>query len=178
MLYLPIRFIKDAARSVKRICKEEFNKVKDSALTELLGISALIVTMFALRREGDHEVLHLWCVHRKDIAICPRCSAISDNVHDEEERCIRHLDIWGKKTFLHFLSRRFKCDQCGKPFTEELPFVEALRRQTIALERHIYELCKSGNRKNVAGKVGLSQSTVRDIFKRWASLDSHGTEPS
>ena len=72
MLYLPIGFIKDAARSVKRICKEEFNKVKDSALTELLGIPALIVTMFALRREGDQDVLHLWCAHREDIAICPR----------------------------------------------------------------------------------------------------------
>lgn len=39
MLYLPIGFIKDAARSVKCICKEAFIEVKDSTLTELLGIS-------------------------------------------------------------------------------------------------------------------------------------------
>ena len=36
MLLLPLAYIKDAARSVKRICREEFRKVKDSALTELL----------------------------------------------------------------------------------------------------------------------------------------------
>lgn len=169
MLYLPIEFIKDAARSVKRICQEEFTEVKDSALTKLLGIPGLVVTMFALRREGDHEVLHLWCAHPEDIAICTRCGAICDDVHEEEQRCVRHLDIWGKKTVLHFLSRRFRCNQCGKPFTEELPFVERCRRHTIAFERHVYELCKSCNRKKVAGKEGLSQSTVRDIFKRWAT---------
>ncbi len=45
---------------MKRICKEEFTEVKDSALTELLGIPTLVVKMFTLRREGDHEVLHLW----------------------------------------------------------------------------------------------------------------------
>ena len=137
MLYLPIGFIKDAGRAVKRICKEEFTEVKDSALTELLGIPALVVKMFALRREGEHDVLHLWCAHREDIAICPRCGKICDNVHEQEDRCVRHLDIWGKMTFLHFLSRRFKCDQCGKPFTEDLSFVEANRRQTIAYEKHI-----------------------------------------
>ena len=90
MLLLPIGFVKDAARAVKRICKEEFTEVKDSALTELLGIPTLVVNMFALRREGDHEVLHLWCAHRGDIAICPRCGAVCDNVHEEEERSVRH----------------------------------------------------------------------------------------
>ena len=176
MLLLPIGFIKDAARAVKRICKEEFTEVKDSALTELLGIPTLIVNMLAIRREGDHEVLHLWCSHREEIGICPRCGTTCYDVHEEKERCIRHLDIWGKKTFLHFLSRRFKCDQCGKPFTEELPFVEAHRRQSIAFERKIYEQCLSSNRKRVADQEGLSQSTVRDIFSRWARFKLDGSK--
>lgn len=137
MLYLPIGFIKDAARSVKRICKEQFIKVKDSVLTELLDISTLIVTMYCLRREGDHEVLHLMCAHREEIALCPVCGEISDSLHSEISRCVRHLDIWGKKTFLHFMSRRFKCNQCNKVFTEQLPFIEEHRRQTIAFEKHI-----------------------------------------
>ena len=153
MLYLPIGFIKDASRAVKRICKEQFTKVKDSTLTELLGISMLIVTMYSLRREGDHEVLHLWCAHREEIAICPVCGKISDSIHDEEKRCIRHLDIWGKKTFIHFTSRRFKCEQCDKAFTEQLPFVEEYRRQTLAFEKHIYESCLSSNRKKVAKQL-------------------------
>jgi len=62
----------------------------------------------------------------------------------------------------------FKCDQCGQPFTENLAFVDPHRRQTIAFEHHIYESCISSNRKRVAIREGLSQSTVRDIFNRWA----------
>lgn len=165
-----LTYIKDAARAVKRICKEEFKEAKDTALTELLGMSMLVVTMYAMRIEGDQHVLHVWCTHREEAAICPRCGAISETIHDESERCVRHMDIWGKRTFLHFYSRRFDCDQCGKAFTEELSFVEAHRRQTIDFERHVYESCLGGNKKKVAVSAKLSQSTVKEIFNRWAKL--------
>lgn len=168
MLLLPLSYIKDAARSVRRICDELFIKAEDSFFTQLLGISSLVVTMYALRKEGEHEVLHLQCAHRDEVAVCPRCGMLSTSVHEEKRRCVRHLDVWDKRTFLHFLSRRFMCEQCGKPFTEELSFVEKLRRQTIAFEEHIYTLCKAGSRKKVAQKEGLSQSTVKDILNRHA----------
>lgn len=168
MLQLPLHFIKDAARSVKRVCLDNFTKAKDSVLTDLLGIPTLIVTMYNLTREGDHEVLHLWCNHRDDMALCPDCGTVSDSLHAEKHRCVRHLDIWGKKTFLHFLSRRFKCQYCDKVFKEQMLFVEEHRRQTTALELHVYESCLASNRKKVANQIGLSQSTVRDIFNRFA----------
>ena len=80
MKLLPISFIKDAARSVKRVCKEEFKKA-DSILTELLGIPSLIVTLYMIRREDEYEVLHLYCVHRNSVAICPKCGAITEDLH-------------------------------------------------------------------------------------------------
>lgn len=163
-------YIKDAARSVKRISQEEFKKVEDTTWTELLGIAGLVVTMYALRREGDQEVLHLWCVHKEEIAVCPKCGSMSQTIHDEEPRCVRHLDIWGKRTFLHLLSRRFNCEECDKPFTEELPFVECYRRHTIKFEQSIYESCISSDKKSVARNSGLSQSTVKDIVNRIGSL--------
>jgi transposase len=168
MLLLPLHFVKDAAKSVKRICLDHFKEAEGSLLTELLGISALIVTVYNITREGEHDVLHLWCNHRDDIALCPDCGTSSDNIHSERHRCVRHLDIWGKKTFLHFLSRRFRCENCGKVFNEQLPFIEEHRRQTIALEQYVYESCLSSNRKKVAKQNGLSQSTVRNIFNRLA----------
>ncbi|BBO89369.1 ISL3 family transposase [Desulfosarcina ovata] len=163
-------FVKDAAKSVKRISQQEFTSVADNTLTELLGIATLFVTMYALRREGDEDVLHLRCAHREEVALCPHCGALSTKVHQEEPRCVRHLDVWGKKTFLHFLSRRFECDQCGKVFTEELPFVDSHRRQSSAFEMRVYQSCLTSTRKDVAKREGLSQSTVKEIFNRLAAL--------
>lgn len=170
LLTYVIPFVKDAAKAVKRICREEFKEVMDDTLTELLGIATLMVKMYAIRREGEHEVLHLWCAHRAEVAVCTRCGALSTKVHQEEERCIRHLDVWGKKTFLHFLARRFQCEHCGHPFAEELPFVDSHRRQSTAFERNVYESCVAGTCKAVGVREGLSYSTVREIFNRWAAL--------
>jgi len=124
--------------------------------------------MYAMRKEGEQEVLHLWCKHKADVAICPRCGAISETIHDEEPRCVRHLDVWGKRTFLHFLSRRFDCEQCRRSFTEEFAFVDAKRRQTRAFEQEVYKACIGSNKKKVAKDKDLSQSSVRDIFNRLA----------
>lgn len=170
-LLLPfIPFIKDAARAVKRICEADFKEVVDETLTELLGIATLVVRMYAMRREGDHEVLHLWCAHREEIAVCTHCGALCTTVHQEEHRCIRHLDVWGKKTFLHFMARRFQCQCCGHTFAEELSFVDSHRRQSIAFEKHVYDSCVGGTCKAVAVREALSHATTRSIFNRWAAL--------
>ena len=168
MKLLSLAYIKDAARSVQRICEEMFTEAADSVLTELLGIATLKVNMYCLRSEGEEEVLHLRCSHRDDIAVCSCCGTASEAIHEEKERCVRHLDIWGKRTFLHFYSRRFMCEQCQKTFTESLPFIEKFRRHTVAFERHIYERCKAGCRKKVAVKEKLSQATVKEILNRFA----------
>ena len=167
-------FIKDAAKAVKRISQSEFTRVTDDTLTELLGIATLFVQMYALRREGDQEVLHLHCAHRQEMALCPHCGSVATDVHQEEPRCIRHLDVWGKKTFLHFPCRRFKCDQCGKVFSEQLPFVDSHRRQSKAFEMYVYQCCLESTRKAVAMREGLSHSTVKDIFNRLAALKKSG----
>ena len=83
MLLLPLHFIKDAAKSVKRICLDHFKEAEGPLLTELLGISTLIVTVYNITREGEYDVLHLWCNHRDDIALCPDCGALSDSIHSE-----------------------------------------------------------------------------------------------
>lgn len=170
-----INFVKDASKAVKHISNIEFKEVVDSTLTELLGIPTLLVTMYCLRREGNQDVLHLWCIHRDDVALCPHCGCLSMNVHQEESRCIRNLDVWGRKTFLHFSSRRFKCEDCDKVFTEQLSFVDSHRRQSSAFEMHVYKSCLASTRKSVAIRELLSHSTVKEIFNRLAALKTKST---
>jgi transposase len=160
---------KDAAQAVKRVDSLTLQAVTSETLSELLGLPGMRVSRFALEEEGEEQYLHLFCEHEHDVAICPRCMQVASGSHDQEDRCVRHLDVWGMKTLVHFAQRRFDCEVCGQPFTENLEWIEAKRRQTSAFETHIYQSVKHKTpRKQVALQEGLSEATVLDIFKRQA----------
>ena len=76
-------FVKDGSKAVKRISQQEFKEVPDETLTELLDIPTMVVTMYAMRREGEYDVLHVWCAHRKEVALRTHCGALSSKVHQE-----------------------------------------------------------------------------------------------
>jgi transposase len=83
------------------------------------------------------------------------------------------------KTLVHFPQRRFDCDVCGKPFTENLEWIDAKRRQTSAFEMHIYERVKHKTpRKQVALQEGLNEATVLGIFKRQAKRATRHADDS
>lgn len=164
----PVKVVRDAARAVKRKASLMIQRVTVETLNILLGIPGLIVTEYALERQGDEEVLHIFCQHKHEVAICPRCGQMSDSVHSQEERSIRHLDLWGKATYLHFPSRRFGCKKCKKPFTESLSWVESKRRESTGYELHVYEQCKQTDQAAVAERERLHPETVKGIFQRWA----------
>jgi len=169
LLSPPVRTVaKDAARAVKRVDSLTVQPVTEETLNELLGLPGMSVTRFAIEQQGEGKYLHLFCEHEHDIAICPRCGKAMAGSYDHKDRCVRHLDIWGMRTFVHFAQRRFDCEVCGKPFTENLEWLDPKRRQTGVYEAHIYERVKKTSRKHVALQEGLSESTVLDIFKKCA----------
>ena len=162
------RVICDPARAIRRIQGLTMKKVTAETLNELLGIPELDVIEYGYEHLDNEMIVHIICKHRHDVAVCPRCSGVSAALHESEMRCVRHLDVWGKMTFLHFPSRRFDCDRCKKPFTETLPWIEEKRRQTSAFERHIYQRCQQTNKSAVAQSEHLHFKTVSTIFIRWA----------
>jgi transposase len=164
----PEKVVRDAARAVKRTENLMVQKVTAETFNVLLGLPGLIVTEYALEQQGEQEVLHLFCQHEHEVAVCPRCGQVCDGLHEQEERAIRHLDIWGKPTYVHFPARRFKCKHCRKPFTESLSWVESNRRESRTYELHVYEQCKHTDQAAVAEREGLHPETVKGIFKRWA----------
>jgi transposase len=168
LLSAPARVVKDAARAVKRVTGLVIQKATAGTLTEWLGLPGLVVTEYAIEKQGETEVLHLFCAHGHDVALCPRCGQVSAAVHDREARCVRHLDVWGKVTLVHFPARRFDCDRCRRPFTEVLPWIEGKRRQTRAFEVHVYQCCRKADQATVAVAQRLHPATVKDIFYRLA----------
>lgn len=160
--------VKDAARAVKDAAAWVVHKAQEVTLTELLDLPGFKVVGYSLEQRGEVEILHLHCEHQAAVALCPRCQTLSTAVHERKARCIRDLDIWGKRTFLHFTGRRFGCAECGRPFTEKLSCVDRRRRQTRRFEQYIYRRCLNSPCKAVAEVEWLHEATVKGIFKRWA----------
>jgi len=163
------KIAKDAAQAVKRVDSLTTQAVTAETLSELLGLPGMRVTRFAIEEEEGEQYLHLFCEHQHDVTMCPHCMQVTSETHEQKDRCVRHLDIWGMKTLVHFPQRRFDCDVCGRPFTENLTWIDPKRRQTKVFEMHIYERVKHKTpRKQVALQEGLHEATVLDIFKRQA----------
>jgi transposase len=162
------KVVRDAARAAKRTAGMIMKRVSASTLSDLLGLPGMVVTEYGIEKQEEREVLRIFCRHENEVVICPVCNGISTSVHESEERCIRHLDIWGKATYVHFLARRFECKKCKKPFSEELTWIEEKRRTSTNYELHIYEQSQHSTIEAVAKREGLHPETVRSIFGRWA----------
>lgn len=163
-----MKVCRDAARATKRVALLSMKKLSAETLNELLGLPELVVTEYALEEQGETEVVHIFCEHRHEIALCPDCGEAATAVHERSMRAVRHLDIWGKTTLLHFSSRRFDCERCGKPFTETLSWLEEGRRHSQRFELHIYQQCQRSSAEAIARAEQLHPETVRAIFQRWA----------
>jgi transposase len=138
----PPKIAKDAARASKRIAQELFQPIMPQTLTQLLGFPNMEVTQFYIEEQEGKQVLHLDCEHQQDVALCPRCQQAASSGYDHKRRSVRHLDIFGMRTVIHFEKRRFDCEVCGQPFSELLSWIDPKRRQTRAYEAHIYEQVK------------------------------------
>ena len=110
--------VKDAARAVKRVDSLTVQPVTEETLNELLGLPGMRVTRFAIEQQGEERYLHLFCEHQHDVAVCPRCGKAMAGGYDHKDRCVRHLDVWGMRTLVHFPQRRFDCEVCGKSFRD------------------------------------------------------------
>lgn len=149
---------------VKKVAKRTWEKVTAATLTQLLDLPEFKVS----HMDNEGEVLHLKCDYHEAIAQCPGCCELSWRIHQSEKRQVRDMSLLGKRVILHFLQRRFVCERCGRPFTEVLPSIDRWRRQTRRYEGFIYEQCLISTRKAVAQQEHLSESTVKEIFVKWA----------
>jgi transposase len=171
------KIAKDASRASKRISPEFFQPTTPADLSTLLGLPGITVTHFYIEEQDNTKYLHISCEHQHDVALCPHCQQPTDSGYDYKKRSVRHLDMLDMRTIIHFVQRRFDCTVCGKPFTDQLPWIELKRRETRAFEDYIYERVKKIPRKHVALQEGLSESTVLDIFKRKAKESRRQLQP-
>lgn len=163
-----VKQAKDAARAVKSMKPQAIRMVSEETLSHLLDLPHFEVWGYAIEEAAEKNIVHLHCRLTVEVAICPCCQAATATIKEHKERCVRDLDMFDMRTFLHFEIRRFECQQCGHRFTEELYAVEWRRHQTLRFEQAVYRHCLQSDKKAVAEQFHLSQSTVFGIFRRHA----------
>jgi len=164
-----VKRAKDASRAVNRAQYIVMRAAVGTDLTELLDLSHFVVKSFGIEVDSEQDILHLRCEQTIDVAICPCCKAVSDDVKNSKKRCVRDLDAWERRVFLHFAIRRFECPACHHRFYERLQVVNPQRRHTCRFEKEVYNRCLESSKKAVAEALILGYSTVDGIFKRLAN---------
>ena len=81
-------------------------------------------------------------------------------------RAVRHLEVFGRHSWLCFESRTVDCPECGIG-AEALSFVEPGHRTTLGFRRFVGTLCHLLPNKQVTEHVHLAEDTVRAIDKEY-----------
>ncbi len=109
-------------------------------LSGLLGLEGFTVTSVAER--GDELDLEVELVTAG--GCCPRCGRGSCEVKERPLVRVRDLPIAGRRTFLLWRKRRFRCCACGRTFTERHEELPSRQRVTRRFRRRLFERASEG----------------------------------
>jgi transposase len=98
-------------------------------------------------------------------ATCPHCGLESDKLHQNHRYLVKDLPISGQPVYLQVNRRQFKCDNCRKPFSEELHFVAKKRTYTKRLAENILEQLKEGDILNVSRRNNVTEEEIQRMVE-------------
>lgn len=155
-------------KDIVQICHATEQETQE-ALTLLSGLEDLRIKGYE-RDEGTGEIIWL-CEVRHKVSLCPGCQQVSTQVHDRRVRVKRDVSVFGMSSYLEYEHRRFGCEKCKKPFTEQLVDLEAGRRYTIRYERYIYQQYRENSIQEIQRLEGIGYKAAEGIFYRQAQAD-------
>jgi transposase len=125
-------------------------------LTQLLNLPGIEVEDY--RDLGSQLILEVEAMTTQ--ATCPRCGQTSSHLHQNHRYLARDLSIRGRTVFLKVNRRQFKCQTCGKPFSEMLDFIGVRRKQTDRFAEAIGQQVLHSDLHNVAVINDLTDEEV------------------
>jgi len=144
------------------------------ALTHLLNLPEMMVT--GMEYDAHLDYLTLFCDHAHAVAICPSCGTPSQQVHQYRQRRVRDLALCGYRCYLEFSARRFKCQPCGRRFTEVLPWLARGARLTQRYASYVFTQCRATTLQAVKEREQLGYKTVEALYYRFARQRATTTE--
>ena len=144
-------------------CIANHQETRD-ALTNLAGLEQFVV----LGYESDEDEIIWFCENIHDVAVCPECQQVSSKVHERHKRFKRDLSVFGKRSYLEYEHRRFKCKKCRKPFTEAIDGIPPKGRCTSRYEKYIYTHYKESSISHIAREEAIGYKAATGAFYRQA----------
>lgn len=130
-------------------------------LTDLLNIESVKVTKYQ-NIAGIGLILHLESLTKK--AFCDRCGNPSQKIHQNHRYLVKDLPVSGQPVYLEVNRRQFKCENCKKPFSEELKFVRKRRKYTSRLATEIIRQVLADDLKTVAENNDVSSEEIETML--------------
>jgi transposase len=131
-------------------------------LTELLNLELVKVTKYQ-NLPGIGLVFHLETLTKE--ALCDRCGTKSNKVHQNHHYLVKDLPISGQPVYLEVNRRQFKCENCGKPFSEEIKLVKKRRKYTSRLAKEIVRQVLADDLKTVAENNDVSSEEIETMLR-------------
>ena len=131
-------------------------------LTELLNLEAVRVTKYQ-NISGIGLIFHLEALKKQ--ASCDRCGQKSQKIHQNHRYLVKDLPISGQPVYLEVNRRQFKCENCKKPFSEELNLVKKRRKYTSRLATEIVRQVLADDIKTVAENNDVSSEEIETMLK-------------
>jgi transposase len=100
------------------------------------------------------------------VLICSGCRGVADGIHDQTDRWVRDLPMFGMQTDLLVHRCRVRCSKCG-PRLEALDWLSPYARVTDRLAESVARLCKLLPVKHVAQFYNLGWDAVKAIDKAY-----------
>jgi transposase len=137
-------------------------------LSRLLGLEGFAVV--GVRERGDELDLELELVAAA--ACCRCCGRASCEVKERPLVRVRDLPIAGRRTFLVWRKRRFRCRVCGCTFTERHEELPSRQRVTRRFRRRLFERASEGAaHAEVARAEATSRYQVGRAFALGAAVE-------
>ncbi|MGG6262961.1 transposase family protein [Leptolyngbya sp. AN10] len=141
-------------------------------LTQLLNLPGMEVEDYHDR--GEYLVLEVEAARAS--AICPRCQQSSSQLHQNHWHRVRDLSISDRVVWLNLNRRQFKCQPCGKPFSEEFEFVGKRRPYTHRFAEMIVQQVRHSNMHSVGVNHELSDEAVWSMVEYVSKKNASGRE--
>ena len=142
-------------------------------MIESVGILIMIIDKFlnieGIVVQGYRHLENIGIVFRIESknkkATCPRCGQVSDKLHQNHRYLVKDLPISGQSVYLQVNRRQFKCDNCQKPFSEKLDFVDPKRTYTKRLAWNILGQLKEGDILNISRRNGVTEEEIQRMLE-------------